>query len=163
MTPFASNPQVQAEIEKLCGLLRALSVDTVLTYADASVAIDRDVQGQARYSLIRARDTVEKEDGIRFATVHNVGIKRLSASEVPAIGQHGIKHINRTAKRVVKRLGNLKSYNDMTGDDRLRVAAMRMVASHVAERTSRAAVKEVESSVKQAGSAIDFGTVLRKD
>lgn len=160
MKPFAANPEVQAEIAKLVPLLQALSVNGILAYENASKAIGRDVRREARYSLLRARQQVEKDDGVRFAVITNVGIKRLSADDVPAIGSYAIKHLHRTAKTAVKRLSDLRAYNDMQPEDRLRIAGMRLVASHVAEKTERKAVKEVEDSVRQAGAAIDFGTVL---
>ena len=160
MTSFAQNPETQAEIEKLCPLLRNLSVGLVLSYDSASAVIGRDAQAEARYSLLQARARVEKEDGIRYATVRGEGIKRLSADEVPAIGVHAIRLIHKQAKKTVKRLSDLRGYNDMKPDERLRIAGQRMVASHIVERTASRAVREVEDSVRQAGSAIDFGTVL---
>ena len=160
MIPFAQNPETQAEIEDLCPLLRNLSVGLVLSYVAASSVIGRDVRAEAHYSLQKARARVEREDGTRYATVRGEGIKRLSADEIPAIGTHAIRLIHNKAKKTVRRLSDLRGYNDMKADERLRIAGQRMVASHIMERTASRAVKEVEESVRQAGSAIDFGTVL---
>lgn len=151
MNNFVSNPEIQAQIERAITTLRAMTVGQVAPYE----------LFPTRYALMRAREIVEKEDGVRFGTVHKIGVKRLAAEDVPAIGVSGIRRLHRVSRKTVKRLSNLRSYNDMTPTDRLRVAAQRMVANAVAEKTARAAVKEAEDSVRTAGAAIDFGTVLK--
>lgn len=162
MTFFAQKPEVQAEIDKLIPLLKTLSVDGLLAYETATALIGRDVTAAGRYSLQRAREIVEKEDGVRFATVHGVGVKRLAAKDIPALGGYALRHMNRTAKKTVKQLSDLRAYNDMEPGDRLRIVGLRLVASHIVEKTDRKAVKEVEDNVRQAGSAIDFGNVLKR-
>lgn len=152
MDAFVSNPEVQAQIERVAAILRTMQIGQTIAYTQFSASY---------YVIMRARAEVEKADGIRFGTVRKVGVKRLAAEEVPAIGIAGIRHMHRAGKKTVKRLTNLKGYNDMTPDDRLRVAAQRMIANAVVERTSRSAIKETEDNVRTAGAAIDFGTVLK--
>jgi len=150
MDHFVSNPEIQQQIDRVAAILRSMSVGQTVTYESL---------GAKYYVIMRARETVEKEDGIRFGTVHKVGVKRLAADEVPALGIAGLRHMHRVGKKTVKRLTNLKAYNDMTPTDRLRVAAQRMIASAIVEKTARTAVKEAEDNVRTAGAAIDFGSL----
>lgn len=153
MSQFIADPQIQAEVDRVTELLRAMSIGETAAYDDLHTN---------RYVIDRARASVEKYYGIRFGTVRNVGVKRLAAHEVPDIGIDGVKRVHRAGKKTLARLSNLRAYNDMKPEDRLKIAAHRMIASHVVEKTTRSAIKQNEDSIRNAGSAIDFGNVLEK-
>ena len=153
MNAFISDPEIQEQIAYVAHQLRGMAVGQIGAYN----AFNGDL-----YVILRARARVEKEDGIRFGTVRGVGVKRLSASEVPAIGTAGTRRIHRAAKKTVARLSNLRAYNDMDAADRLRCAAYSMIAVSVAEKTSTSSVKASENNVRNAGAAVNFGTILQQ-
>lgn len=142
-----STPEMQIEIERLAKALRAVPVGSVLTYTDASKAIGRDVTNGARFVLQKARDAVEKSDGIRFGTVYREGIKRLAADDVPGIGREVRKRIGRAAKRGFNRMSGL-SYNDIKPDIRAQIDAERSVLGAIHSLTAQVAVTKVSEGTQ---------------
>ena len=157
MTLFTSSVETQAEITALCRLFRELSIGAVLTYGDASRVIGRDVQTVARFSWIRARDIVEKEDGIRFGTVHAQGAKRLTAEDIPAIGAQARRRIRRTARKGAKRLRNLRGVNAIDADVQRRIDAEVSALGAIALVTTEHAARKIETEVRQTGAEIPVG------
>ena len=106
---FASNPELETEVAIIVRMLSSLSVGAVLSYHAITEAIGRDIQSEARTSLLRARQAAEKETGVLYGTVSNVGIKRLPSSETPSVGFYALKSISRKARRTINRLDNLSA------------------------------------------------------
>jgi len=82
MTPITDRA---AEIDRLTETLCAASVGAVVTYADLSAAIGRDIT-RARYLAHAAIKRANTQGGAVFGTVYRVGFKRLSTGEVSTIG-----------------------------------------------------------------------------
>lgn len=150
MTPFHSDPQVQQQIATLITLLRNMPTNAVLSYADIWQAVGR----KSVYVLNRARDEVEKADGVRFATVRTQGVTKLPADQVAAIGVQGVRQMHKKAKRITKRLSDLKGYNSLSAEDRMKIAGARMVASHVAEKTARNAIRDAVETIRTVGTEV---------
>lgn len=156
---FKSSPETEAEIATLIEMLRVLSVGDVIGYGTMSEAIGRDTQGIARLSLIRARKTVEKEDGIRLATVFNTGVKRLAAEDIPGIGSHARRRIGRTAKTAYKRLSDIRGSN-VSPEVQRNINVQRSLLGAITLFTGSKAEKRVEKEVDHAGSEIPIGRTL---
>ena len=138
---FRTSPQTQIEIERLTEALRSVSTGQMVSYKELTSAIGRDVQKQARLSLIQARKRLEDEDGsYRFETVFGLGVKRLTGAEVAGIGGATRKKIRRSATRGFERLSDLKM-NDISDVDRRKIdlerALLGAIESTASDKTAR--------------------------
>src|SRR5690349_13357862 len=77
--------------------------EETLTYTQLSDAIGDDVRGH-RHNLETARRTIEREYGVRFQTITNVGLKWASESEVIKETQSVIRSVRRRCSRSTKRM-----------------------------------------------------------
>jgi hypothetical protein len=104
---FETNPINDADADIILGLLRASERGHVVTYAEMSKAIARDVRGVARAALARARKRAAKEDAIYFAADPGVGMRRLSEAEKVAKHDDVIGRARRAARRDDERLSSV--------------------------------------------------------
>lgn len=137
---FTTNPERQIKIERLAKALRDLPIRAIATYADLSAQLGEDVRTE-RLALMRARDLVEKETGMRFATVHGEGVKKLDAAAIPGIGEEARAQIARRARRKHAKLTGLK-YNDIDPALQTRIDAERSLLGAIAA-TARAKAEQV--------------------
>lgn len=93
-----------AETIKLLALLSAANVGQVVTYEDMSAAIGRNVREFDRAAIYSARRMVQAEYRFVFATVTNVGLKRLSDNEIVELSGDDRTRIRKTVKRGLQRL-----------------------------------------------------------
>jgi hypothetical protein len=94
------NFERSADIEKCTEFLRNKSE---ATYGELSTLLNRDIQGRDRYILTAARNRLERE-GIVFAVMTGVGIRRATDAEVAAMSTTAAIHkIKRTVGRSRKR------------------------------------------------------------
>lgn len=141
---LATNPETAIEVEKLAAVLRDLAPREVVTYDTLSKAVGYPVQ-RRRLALIKARDLVEAESGMRFTTVHATGVKKLGAEELPGIGAVARATIARKAKRQAKRLTGLR-YNDVDRARQVRIDAERSLLGAISA-TARTRPEKVEPHV----------------
>ena len=127
---FTTNPERQVEIKQLADMLADVPVRGIVTYAQLSDAAGHSVQDRP-FALMKARNKAEKESGMRFETVRDIGIKKLDGESVHGIGIAARKHIERHAKRQSKRLAGLK-YNDIGKERQARIDVERSLLGAVA-------------------------------
>ena len=156
---FISKPEYQAEISALIEILKAAPLGATITYQAMNAVIGRSVQREASFSLIKARKIVEKETGARFGTIYKIGIKRLSAQEIPSIGIDGRRRISSISKRAYARLSNL-SNNDITPEIERRIQAEKSHLGAIALVTKEVQHKKIDEYVKTAGAEIPSAKVL---
>ena len=118
---------------------------------------DGDIMSEY-YPLKKARKLVEKQTGILFEIVRAVGVKKIQAGELRAVGAGYIRAVRRKAKSGAERIG-LAKYNDLSVAEKNTIIAQRaqlMAIAHIADnrRTSR-----VEAAAANGG-APDAGRVL---
>jgi len=134
---FATNPENEIEIETLAKALAELGPEGMLSYRQMSDLVGFDIQHNRRYILVRAREKVEEETGLRFETVIGEGVRPLGKEELRGMGMSARRRIGRISKRVVARLTNLKGYNDIDSRDQ---------AGLDAERSLHGAIREIAST-----------------
>lgn len=120
---FATNPEMQIEVEKLTRALSELGPEQMLPYADMSRMLGYDIKDKP-WVLMRAKKRVEKDSGLRLSTVRGEGVKKLSAEGLPGIGMVARSRIGRIAKHNANRLSELR-YNDIDSRLQARVDAER--------------------------------------
>ena len=156
---FSSNPEYAAEVSALADLLKSASISATVSYRQMSVAIGRDVQKEARISLLKARKLVEKETGARFETVIKVGVKRLAAHDLPGIGTHSRRRIGALSRRAYARLMNI-SNNDITPEIERRLHAERAHLGAIALVSKETSHVKIEDAVRTVGAEIPAAKVL---
>lgn len=144
MTPdFSRSVQTLALIEHL----QAASIGSVITYASLSKAIGEDVQNGARHYLYSAMRALQG-DGVAFGTVRNMGVKRLTAEEIPAIGDAALLHIRRASRRARKRMSVVNTMNDAPNEVRIEIntkASLLGAIEHFSTKKAADKVKETAS------------------
>lgn len=113
LEPIAKNG---IDIDILKATLSALPVGEVISYADLSAAIGRDVQYKNRYLLISACDRLLKDKQMVFGAVFNVGIKRLTPDEAVTQVNHVLKRVRTIARRGAAKIA-ATDYNSLSTDD----------------------------------------------
>jgi hypothetical protein len=136
-----------AQTEKIVELLRAASIGATVTYGALSDAIGEDVQRHRHY-LISATRILEGE-GVLFRTETNIGVRRIAAHELPAVGQEAINRTRRTAKRGSRRLGLIDRMNDATVETLAEVRGKRSLLNFIAWAASASQRKRAEDEARQ--------------
>lgn len=141
---YPSRPELAIEVEKLANVLRQLSIGEVASYA----AIDAAIGAAHHYvALGKARKLVEAETGLRFETVHRVGIKKIDASSASGIGTHARKRISKIAKVQCARLAGLK-YNDISPEQQKKIDMERSLLGAISVAASAKTAKLVETKIQ---------------
>lgn len=141
---FSTSPELQIEVDALSGVLTALPIGGVASYAELSERVGYDVQKRP-FALFKARAAAEEATGLRFATVRATGVKKLEASEVVGIGSVARARIARTAKRQCARLAGVR-YNDIDAATQARIDAERSVLGALSALAKGGAEKVAEGT-----------------
>lgn len=137
---FSRSTQTLALIE----VLREAPIGSVLTYGHLSKAIGEDVQNGARHFLYSAMRAV-RDDGIIFGTVRMQGVKRLTAEELPAIGDAALLHIRRSSRSARKKMNAVNTMNDAPNEVRVKINAQASLLGAIEHfSTGKAVTKTAE-------------------
>lgn len=129
---------------KLIEVLQAASIGDILSYAKLSESIGEDIQTDARHYLYSAMNALQG-DGVAFGTVRGQGIKRLTADEIPAIGDAALLHIRRSSRRARKRMRVADGMNDMSNESRVKINATASLLGAIEHfSTGKSAAKAAE-------------------
>lgn len=142
---FSTNPETEIEVERLTRVLTDLPIRETASYATLSEAVGYDVQRKP-FALIKARQRVEKETGLRLETVRREGVKKLDGAAVAGIGAQARKLIAKKAKRQAQRLTGLR-YNDIDAAGQARIDAERSLLGAISA-TAKADVERVEAETR---------------
>lgn len=139
-----SKPEIEIEVSAIASALVGLPIGQIMAYADINRVAGRDVTKENRYILLRAVKKAEQDSGARFATVHATGVKRLSAEDLPGIGNAVRTRVKNAAKRGYARLTDLK-YNDITPESRRLIDAERSLLGAISAIASDTSAKKVQA------------------
>lgn len=127
--------------------LETAEVGQLVTYAELSELIGRDVQGKGRYLLETAKRALLRR-GIVFETVRGEGIKRASDIEIVDHRQQDFDRIKRTAGRALNKLACVNQ-DSLNNEAKIKFNA---TASHLGvlrQLTSRKAIEAVEQQTRE--------------
>lgn len=140
---FTRSTQTLALIE----VLQAAPIGSVVSYAKLTEAVGDDIQTVARHYLYSAMRAVQS-DGLAFGTVRGEGVKRLTADEIPAIGDAALVHIRRSSKRARKRMRVADGMNDMSNESRIKINATASLLGAIEHFSSSRSVETASDTVK---------------
>lgn len=128
--------------------LKLCEVGQLLTYDQLSKLIGRDVREHAYGALQTARRIAEREDGIAFGTITNVGLKRLNDVEVIGTADKTLAHIRRTASRSGRRvLWCLKDFDKLSDEKKVEHNARVSALTVLATISKNSAIRRIEGKV----------------
>lgn len=155
-----SIPERSTETMLLVERIRALGVGDVLSYADMSKAIGRNVQTESRHNLVSACRILNREEGYLVVAVRNVGVKRLPPSEFHTIAQASIKSIGRKARRTGRRIRFASEDAEMDHDTQVRTIASLSALNAIASCTKTKKLKALECEIRDTTSELPVGRAL---
>lgn len=141
---YHTNPETELEIDAIARVLIELPIRQVATYDALSEAVGYDVRAK-RFALMKARNRVEAQTGLRFSTVHGEGVKKLDAAAVAGIGADARKAIARKAKTQSARLTGLR-YNDIDPKAQQRIDVERSLLGAISA-AAKTPVERIEGAV----------------
>lgn len=126
----SERPIFQASVETrlLYDRLRNLQVGEMVSYAELSEIVGQDTQGEGRGALNSARRLALRDHDIVTDAVKNVGIKRLSGSEVVQSATATFSRVRRLAQRGARRLAAARDEGLSTEEKARRDASMSALA-----------------------------------
>lgn len=160
---FNSRPENLTDIALLAECLEALSYEEIATYEDLSKIIGRDVR-RCRHLLAAAQKRVERDKGVLFSCVTNVGYKRLPPSGTLTVASDGVRSCRRKASRVFSRISN-GSGNSLSDNERHRLDGYRsLFGAMAAVSTEKVAktitVESTDGALPLAKTLAVFGKIL---
>jgi hypothetical protein len=139
-------PEFSVDGQRLAMAMREVPVDGVISYADLSALISRNVQREGRSALMSARRQLQRDERMIFDAVKNVGIKRLTDSLVVSTSQSALRHINRTSRKGMGRLVCV-DYQNLTREEMVRHNTSLSLLSVFYEVTKVKSVRQIECVV----------------
>jgi hypothetical protein len=136
-----------AQTDKLIEVLRTCSIGETITYGRLSDAIGEDVQDKRHY--LNSATRILEAEGVAFRTETNVGVRRISADDLPSVGQQAIDRTRRTAKRGSRRLALLDRMNDVKPETAAAVRGKRSLLDLIVWAASSVQRKRVEQEARQ--------------
>lgn len=118
--------------EQLCQLLRETNQD--ISYARIETETGKDLD-KFRAALYNARRYLERDEGIVFAPVPGVGLRRLTDEEKLESSKTFNKTIRRTAIRGVTRVNAIQEPDKLTNADQLTLTIQRTIFEAVQRET----------------------------
>jgi hypothetical protein len=110
-------PAASHDAQSIALILCKAKHGDIVSYLEMSEAIGRNVQKEARSALDRARRIVERQHGLVFRPVLNVGMRCLPDIDTAKTATSALTRIRNTAKRAVKTLKTIKSTEGWKLDD----------------------------------------------
>ena len=144
----------------LATVLAEAEVGKVITYAELSKAIGRDVRQHAISALCTARRGVFKENRFVFAIERGVGLVRIDDNGIVKSIEKDRVHLHRAASKSLKKLAAVQFDNlDESGKRDHVVASAQMGA--VAMFAHKNSGKKIEAKVNGSSNNLPIGETLK--
>lgn len=129
--------------------LAELAPGQIITYAELSAIIGRDVQGDARSYLNTARRMVEREDGKAFGCIINEGLKCLIDKEIIVSGSNAVTRIRKFSKRAARRFTCIADMASLPNEERIKMNATASILGAIAFIGKASNVSKIEAAVAE--------------
>lgn len=118
----------------LCNLLRGANGD--VTYAAIETVTGKPFD-EVRQTVISARRYLERDEGIVFATIRGVGLRRLNDAEKVESATGFTRRIRRVAGRGIQRLNAVSEPAALSNSDQLALTIRKTVFEAVQRQASQ--------------------------
>ena len=149
-----------ADTKIIESVLSECEVGGLVTYEALSKSIGRDVREHAISSLGTARRGLLKSKGFVFGIERNVGLIRLNDSAIIKSTERDRVHLQRTAKKSLRKLSVVK-FEGLTADEkRSHVVASAQIGA-IAMFSTKNSSKKIESKVNGDSKCLPIGDTLK--
>jgi hypothetical protein len=149
-----------ADTKVLENVLSEMKVGDMLTYAELSKAIGRDVRQFAIGALASARGSLLKEKKMVFAIERKIGIKRLDDNQIIDSTEADRLHMQRTGKKSLAKLASVSFENLSEEKKKQHVVASAQIGT-IVMFSQKSSQKKIESKVNGSTSVLAIGETLK--
>lgn len=121
---FKAKDEISADVSAVEAFLQPRDPGSMVLYKTLSELIGRNVQAAGRYALQRAVKRLLDDEGAVWVAVSGQGVKRLTDSEIVALGPSYSGRIRRAARRGVRKLMAVQDFDKLTPAERMRHNAL---------------------------------------
>ncbi len=154
--------QLSIDAKMIYDHLISVGVGDTVTYANLTNLIGRDVQKQGRGALITARRRARNLDRIIFGTVRDVGLMRLSDTEIVETGEGTLRHIRRAARRGAQNVLCVQDFNKLPNDKKIQHNTFVSMFGVMAEITKPNKIKAIERRVESAQAVLPVAKMMEE-
>ena len=119
----------------------------VVTYEELAAAIGDDPQTAGRHHVARACQILEREAGIVFDAIANVGLRRADDLLKVELGRRRIRKAGRQAKRARRTLAAVEKWEALPNEKKLEHNMLAATAGALQAMSSYQAMKRLEGKV----------------
>ena len=141
-------------------LLEKKEVGDVVTYAELTKLIGRDIQNKARGCLNTAKRMLQREKRFVFGTIMTVGVKRLDDVQIVGTSESTLKKIRGESKRGARRLACVHDYDGLPNGEKIKHNAAVSMLGALSQATKPGSIKRIESKVAEANERLAIGSTL---
>ena len=155
-----SIPELSIDSKLIYDRLLQVGVGEVVTYAELSGLIKRDIRNGAYGCLTTARRRAEKLNQCVFGVVRNEGLRRLSDNEIVESGVDVLDKTRRAARRGFHRL-TCVDFDKLPEEVRVKHQTYGSIMSALVTVTKPGAVKKVEEQVVETRQQLPLASTLK--
>jgi hypothetical protein len=148
MKPKSDKFKISLETQVIHDLLIDLEVGDIVEYKELNTLINGDVQNGQRHHLMSAREMAQRDENVVFATIIDVGIKRMSDGEIAQSGDYSRKHIHRTADKALDRLACIDDFDKLPNELKIEHNTSMAIMGVLREATKTKTVKQIRGSIE---------------
>lgn len=152
-------PEANIDTKTILERLRKAEPGELVTYAELSEIIGRDVRATARGCLTSAMRGALRE-GLVFSSVKNEGVRLLPDDGIAGVGLAAVKHIGRAARRAGKKLACVRDFDAMPNAAKVQHNMGMSVLGAIVHSTSAPSMKRVEATVEKAQTQLPIAKTL---
>ncbi len=150
---FQRSPDTRFLVQKL----RTVKVGELISYEDLATEVVKPI-ARIRNALISARRILLREENIVFDVERDIGLRRLTDTQIVGTATKSARHIRRTARKAVQTLQAVADFSALPRDDQMRHSASVSVFGAVAEMTMERGLSKLQKAVDE--KALPFAATL---
>lgn len=132
--------------------LRAVPVDSIVSYDDLSAVIGAKIQTHRHFLYSAMKSLIP--DGVVFGTVRTVGLRRLPAVDIPTIGADAVRRVRRTSRIARGKMSAINRMNDVDNATRIKTTTYVSMLGVIEHFTGKSAREVTEATVEKSSSVI---------
>jgi hypothetical protein len=142
---------ISVDTERLITRLQAVVPGAVITYADLSATIGRDVLDGARGQLRHARHKLLDEHRINFEAVVGQGLRRITDEEAALSGGKQLRRVRRAAYRGRKHVAAVREWDALPNAAKVASNATQAMLGAIEHAATVSKQKAIEGVIANAG------------
>lgn len=158
--PKKTIAELSVDTQLIIKRLKQAAVGDTITYQELTTLVGGNIQGNKRYLLQSARGHVLRNEHMVFDCIEDVGVKRISDSEiVETVPNHTMTRIRRTAKRGVRKLA-CAEYELLSGDEKTRFNAGASLLGAIAQLSKPTSLELIGPKIMEAQDKLPLAKTL---